>query len=143
MHAEEADFSSSLDKRLREVAQDSRAVTPSADKAAASDNSEGPAEATDPSRDSFSDAGDEDIAKALASRIEGATSADEVSTDDNADGVIAAAPAEDEYLAGGNSFGEAQRGLPNKEAGWRQPCQCRRWQRERWVYPNRWPACSR
>lgn len=86
------------------MSQESRAAAPSTDKAAASDSSEGPTEATDPSRDSFSEAGDDDIAKALASRLGGATSAEEVSSDDNADDVIAAAPAEDEYLTGADAL---------------------------------------
>ena len=103
VHAEEADFSSSLDKRLREVQQDSRAVSPAADEAAANVAGQGPAEVNDPSRDSFSDAGDEDIAKALASRIEGGTSTDEASTDETPEEVVAAVPAEDEYLAGADA----------------------------------------
>lgn len=98
MHAEEVDFSSSLEKRLREVSKDSSAVSPSADKAVDRDASEGPVDYNDPSRDSFSDAGDSDIAKALASRLEGGTS----SSDETTPEVVAAAPAEDEYLEGAN-----------------------------------------
>lgn len=98
--ADEADFSSSLDKRLREMSPESRAVTPSADSSVAGDTIDGPVDYNDPSRDSFSDAGDDDIAKALASRIGSGSpsTCDQPSAEDTM--VIS----DDEYLSGTGSW---------------------------------------
>jgi hypothetical protein len=95
MHADEADFSSSLEKRLREMPVESRGVAPSTDEPALRDTKSGPSDLSDPSRESFSDAGDDDIAKALASRLESGTS-----TPAEASDKAAVPPEEDAYLAG-------------------------------------------
>lgn len=81
----EEEFSSSLDKRMRELSEDSQTLA-ERDRINESDSKEGSNYNNDPSRDSFSDAEDDDIAAALASRIEGNAGA--------------SAPSDSDYLQG-------------------------------------------